>query len=184
MWPIDTANASTNWLLAKLRTMLDSLRASLEEHRPLDSWEHEEAVEEHAAELAEGNQEMLAEMAEFDPFEPEPGQDQGVIEADQQKEEAEEGQEKEVLESFQEKEVLESIQEKEEPEAGQERDINGFHGGEALPIRLPEAKVQDFADVHGAGKFEGSPRGDARLSLIESLREPSKFGAQRGASIY
>jgi hypothetical protein len=75
-WPAETANPSTNWLLDKLRNMLDSLRAALEEERPLESQNYEEQMEEHMAELAEGDQEMFAQVAESEQFEPEAGQDE------------------------------------------------------------------------------------------------------------
>jgi hypothetical protein len=75
-WPIETANPSTNWLLDKLRNMLDSLRAALEEERPLESQNYEEQMEKHVAELAESDQEMFGQVAESEQFEAEPGQDE------------------------------------------------------------------------------------------------------------
>jgi len=75
MWPVGTANESTNWLLNKLRGMLDSLRAHLEEHRPLEHVENEEELEENAAESEENDQDMFAGAAESALVEEEKSQD-------------------------------------------------------------------------------------------------------------
>jgi len=75
MWPVGTANESTNWLLNKLRGMLDSLRAHLEEHRPLEHAENGEELEENAAESEENDQDMFAGAAESELIEEEQSQD-------------------------------------------------------------------------------------------------------------
>lgn len=62
-WPAATAQESTNWLMDKLRKMLDDLLEDLEAERP-DDPELEESLRMHEAALAEEEGERLREVAE------------------------------------------------------------------------------------------------------------------------
>ena len=75
LWPVETANPSTNWLLNKLRDMLDNLRARLEEERPLEYGDNGEEVGEYAEGLADGEQEMFAGSVEAEEAEEETSQE-------------------------------------------------------------------------------------------------------------